>query len=221
MAEPRGRTLRIREIYRSVQGESTLAGWPCAFVRTAGCDIRCVWCDEPHALAAEGGELLAIDDVVARVRALEVPRVELTGGEPLLQPATPALARALLDAGFEVLVETGGHRDVSALDPRCRVILDVKAPGSGMERHHDPANLARLKPGDELKYVLADRADYEWAREHVLAHGLAERVPVGFSPVHGVLDPRDLAEWILEDALPVRLNLQLHKYVWGADAKGV
>jgi 7-carboxy-7-deazaguanine synthase len=215
------RTLRIREIYRSIQGESTRAGWPCAFVRTAGCDIRCVWCDEPHALTAERSESLSIDEIVARVRALDVRMVELTGGEPLLQAATPALVCALLDAGLEVLIETGGHRDVSLLDPRCKVILDVKAPGSGMESHNDPANLARLKPGDEVKYVLANRTDYEWARKHLLEHRLAERVPVQFSPVHGVLDPRDLAAWILEDGLHVRLNLQLHKYVWGAEAKGV
>jgi 7-carboxy-7-deazaguanine synthase len=218
---PDPRTLRIREIYRSIQGESTRAGWPCAFVRTAGCDIRCAWCDEPHALTAERSESLSIDEIVARVRALDVGMVELTGGEPLLQPAAPALVRALLDAGFEVLIETGGHRDVSLLDPRCKVILDVKAPGSSMEAHNDPANLARLKPGDEVKYVLAGRADYEWARKHLLEHGLAERVPVQFSPVHGVLDPRDLAAWILEDGLRVRLNLQLHKYVWGPEAKGV
>ncbi len=215
------RTLRIREIYRSIQGESTLAGWPCAFVRAGGCDIRCVWCDEPHALTAEGSERLSIDEVVARVKALDVRMVELTGGEPLLQPATPALVRALLDLGLQVLIETGGHRDVSLLDPRCRVILDVKAPGSGMESHNDPANLARLKSGDEVKYVLADRTDYEWAREHLRMHRLAERVPVQLSPVHGKLDPRELVDWILEDALRVRLNLQLHKYVWGAGATGV
>ena len=155
------------------------------------------------------------------MQALGVRMVELTGGEPLLQPATPALVCALLDARLEVLIETGGHRDVSVLDPRCRVILDVKAPGSGMAAHNDPSNLERLEPGDEVKYVLADRADYEWAREHLRKHSLAEGVPVQLSPVHGKLDPRELADWILEDALRVRLNLQLHKYVWGAGARGV
>jgi 7-carboxy-7-deazaguanine synthase len=221
MAEARPARLRIREIYRSVQGESTLAGWPCTFVRTGGCDIRCVWCDEPHALTAEGSELLSIDEILARVRAQGTRMVELTGGEPLLQPALPALVTALCDAGFEVLVETGGHRDISVLDPRARAIVDVKCPGSGEQASTDLANLERLRAQDEVKFVLADRADYEWAREFVRAHGLEDRVPVHFSPVHGKLDPRDLAAWILEDGLRVRLNLQLHKYVWGAEAKGV
>ncbi len=221
MAEARPARLRIREIYRSVQGESSFAGWPCVFVRTGGCDIRCVWCDEPHALTAEGSELLTIDEVVAAVRALGTRLVELTGGEPLLQPELPRLVTALCDADFEVLVETGGHRDISVLDPRSRAIVDVKCPGSGEQASTDLANLERLRPGDELKFVLADRADYAWARDFVRTRGLESRAPVHFSPVHGKLDPRDLAAWILEDGLRVRLNLQLHKYVWGADATGV
>ena len=211
--------LRIREIYRSIQGESSFAGWPCTFVRTAGCDIRCVYCDEEHAFT--GGTRMTIEQILARVAELRTPLVELTGGEPLLQPAAPALVRELCDAGHQVLVETGGHRDISPLDPRAHAIVDVKTPGSGMCEHNDLENLERLRPGDELKFVLCDRADYEWARALLRERNLADAVPVHFSPVHGSIAPRDLVKWILDDDLPVRLNLQLHKYVWGPDATGV
>jgi 7-carboxy-7-deazaguanine synthase len=213
--------LRIHEIYRSVQGESTWVGWPCTFVRTAGCDIRCVWCDEPAALEARSGERMTVAAIAGRVAELGVRLVELTGGEPLLQPALPDLVTVLLDAGHEVLIETGGHRDISGLDPRAHVILDVKAPGSGMDARNDAANVKRLRAGDEVKYVLADRGDYEWARAHVREHGLEQRLPVHFSPVHGVLDPRALVAWVLEDGLAVRANLQLHKWIWGPDSTGV
>lgn len=213
--------LRVREIYRSIQGESTYAGWPCVFVRTAGCDIRCTYCDEPHALTAAGGEKLTIDEVLVRVAKLGAPLVEVTGGEPLLQKAVPELVTRLCDAGYTVLIETGGHHDISALDPRAHAIVDVKTPGSRMQAHNDPANLARLRPGDELKFVLCDRADYDWAVRFVREHGLERKTTVSFSPAHPGLDPRDLARWIGEDGLRVRLNLQLHKYIWGADVKGV
>ncbi len=213
--------LRIREIYRSIQGESTWAGWPCTFVRTAGCDIRCTYCDEPHALVATGGEKLSVDEVIARVEALGTKLVELTGGEPLLQAAVPELARRLCEAGYTVLIETGGHHDISVLDPRVHAIVDVKTPGSGMRPHNDLANLGRLREGDELKLVLCDRADYDWAVALLREHALEGRVPVNFSPVHGALDPAELARWIHEDGLDVRLNLQLHKYIWGAETKGV
>jgi 7-carboxy-7-deazaguanine synthase len=211
--------LRIKELYRSIQGESTYAGWPCVFVRTAGCDIRCVYCDEAHAFT--GGERLTTDEIVERVCKLGTRLVEVTGGEPLAQKGTPELVRRLLDAGYEVLVETGGHHDISALDPRAHAIVDVKTPGSGMAAHNDLANLDRLRPGDEVKFVLCDRADYDFAVRVVREHGLEARVPVHFSPVHPGLEPRELARWLLDDGLRVRLNLQLHKYVWGADAKGV
>jgi 7-carboxy-7-deazaguanine synthase len=213
--------LRVREIYRSIQGESTWAGWPCVFVRTAGCDIRCAYCDEPHALVASGGERLALEEVLERVAALGTRMVEVTGGEPLLQKAVPELVTRLCDAGYTVLVETGGHHDISVLDPRAHAIVDVKAPGSEMTAHNDLANLARLRPGDELKFVLCDRADYDWAVKLVRERRLEQKVPVNFSPVNPGLDPADLARWIQEDGLRVRLNLQLHKYVWGADTKGV
>jgi 7-carboxy-7-deazaguanine synthase len=211
--------LRVREIYRSIQGESSFAGWPCAFVRTAGCDIRCVYCDEPHAFGP--GERMEIDVVLTRIAELGVELVEVTGGEPLLQPSTFTLVSRLLDAGYRVLVETGGHRDISALDPRAHVIMDVKTPGSGMVEHVDWKNLERLRPGDEVKFVLADRADYLWARDVIRDHALERRIVVHLSPVHGALDPRELSAWMLEDRLRARLNLQLHKYIWGPNATGV
>ena len=213
--------LRVVEIYRSIQGESTYAGWPCVFVRLAGCDIRCGYCDEEHALSRDAGETLSLGEIESRIERLETNLVELTGGEPLLQEATPELVRRLLDRGAQVLIETGGHRDISVLDSRSRAIVDVKTPGSGMARRNDLENLNRLRPGDELKFVLMDRADYEWARALVETRDLASRCPVHFSPVHGELDPCDLSKWILDDALNVRLNLQLHKYIWDADTKGV
>ena len=211
--------LRVKEIYRSIQGESTWAGWPCTFVRTAGCDIRCTYCDEPHAFT--GGEKLSVDLVLTRVAALGARLVELTGGEPLLQSAVPELVRRLCDKGFTVLIETGGHHDISVLDPRAHAIVDVKTPGSAMHAHNDTANLARLRAGDELKFVLCNRADYDWAVKLVREHGLEDTVPVNFSPVHPGLDPAELATWIQDDGLKVRLNLQLHKYIWGPDVKGV
>ena len=213
------RSLLIREIYASIQGESTFAGWPCVFVRSSGCDIRCRYCDEPHAF--QGGEKLSVDEIVKQVREFRIPLVELTGGEPLLQPAAPELARELLDANLQVLIETGGHRDISSLDPRCHIILDVKTPGSGMQAYTDFENLARLGDGDELKLVCADRADYEWARDLLRKRQLEGRFPIHLSPVHGELDPAELSAWVLEDGLQVRLNLQLHKYIWGSDASGV
>jgi 7-carboxy-7-deazaguanine synthase len=188
-------------------------------VRTVGCELRCVYCDEPHAFG--GGETLSVDEILERVTALGLPLVELTGGEPLQQRALPELVRRLCDTGHRVLIETGGHRDISAVDPRAHVILDVKAPGSGMLERNDWENLGRLRPGDEIKLVLGGRADYEWARALLRERDLAGRATVHFSPVHGVLDPQDLVAWVLEDRLPVRVNLQLHKYVWGPDVRGV
>jgi 7-carboxy-7-deazaguanine synthase len=214
-------TLRIAEIYRSIQGESTFAGWPCVFVRTAGCDIRCVYCDEPHALTAAGGEPMSLDAVLGHVKELGTGLVEITGGEPLLQKGVPELVRRLCDQGYEVLLETGGHHDISSLDARCHVIVDVKTPGSGMSEHNDLANLDRLRSGDEVKIVVTDRADYEWARDLVRRKGLDARAPVQFSPCFEEVAPDELAAWILEDGLRVRVNLQLHKLIWGPDTRGV
>jgi 7-carboxy-7-deazaguanine synthase len=212
--------LIIHEIYASIQGESSFAGLPCTFVRTTGCNLRCSWCDTPQAF--HGGSKLARADVLAQVLALHTPLVELTGGEPLLQAAVLPLMRELCDAGKTVLIETSGERDIAAIDPRVHRIVDLKAPGSGESARNRWENLAHLTSRDELKMVLKDRADYEWAREQLTTRGLSERVKhVLFSPVHGVLDPRELVSWVLADQLPVRVNLQLHKYVWGADTQGV
>lgn len=210
-------SVRITEIYPSIQGESTHAGRPCVFVRLTGCPLRCVWCDTAYAFT--GGTHRSIEDVVAETLSHGIGLVEVTGGEPLAQRTAPALLAALADACDEVLLETSGSEPIEHLDPRVRVILDVKAPGSGEEPRNRLENLAHLKPGDELKIVLADRADYEWARAFLAEH--APEVPVHLSPVHGALDPRTLAEWIVEDRLTARLQLQQHKYIWDPEARGV
>lgn len=212
--------LMIHEIYASIQGESSFAGLPCTFVRTTGCNLRCSWCDTTQAF--HGGQKLERSEVLRRALAMNTPLVELTGGEPLLQAGVLPLLRELCDAGKTVLIETSGERDISQVDPRVHRIVDVKAPGSGEHLRNRRENWDQLSKRDELKFVLNDRADYEWARSLVREHALHERVNhVLFSPVHGVLDPRALVQWTLEDALPVRVNLQLHKYVWDATTQGV
>ncbi|MBC7172184.1 MAG: radical SAM protein [Polyangiaceae bacterium] len=213
-------SLLIHEIYASLQGESTFAGIPCTFVRTAACNLRCRWCDTPQAFT--GGTRMKREDVLERALSLDTPLVELTGGEPLLQPAVPLLMRELCDAGKTVLIETSGERDISVCDRRVHRIMDLKAPGSGECARNRLENIALLGERDEVKFVLADRADYEWARTMVRDHALASRAgAVLFSCVFGELEPRALAAWILEDKLPVRMQLQAHKYIWGGDAQGV
>ena len=213
-------SIRIHEIYRSVQGESSFAGQPCTFVRTSGCDLRCSWCDTAEAF--EGGRRMARDEVFNEALSLATPLVELTGGEPLLQPAVLPLMSELCDAGKTVLLETGGHRDIAPVDPRVHRIVDFKAPGSGEVQNNLWSNVQHLHERDELKFVLAHRQDYDWMREVIAEHDLAGLgIPLHASPVHGQLEPKILVEWLLEDALPVRLGLQLHKYIWGADASGV
>ena len=215
---PTADRLRVNEIFYSLQGESTRAGLPCVLIRLTGCHLRCRWCDTAYAFYE--GESLSCADVLARVAAFGCPLVELTGGEPLLQPGALPLLAELCDAGYEVLLETSGAVDVAPVDPRVRKIVDVKCPGSGeAERNHWP-NLDLLRPTDELKLVIADEADYRWARDLVLERQLHRRCPVHFSPVAGELDPATLAEWILRDHLCVRLQLQLHKQLWGT-ARGV
>jgi len=212
--------LIIHEIYASIQGESSFAGLPCTFVRTTGCNLRCSWCDTPQAF--HGGQKLSRAEVLKQALAFDTPLVELTGGEPLLQAGVVPLLRELCDAGKTVLIETSGERDISPVDPRVHRIVDLKAPGSGESERNRWANLPLLTVRDEVKIVLADRADYEWARDLVVRESLASRVKhVLLSPVHGVLDPRDLVSWTLADRLPVRVNLQIHKYVWGAATQGV
>jgi len=212
--------LTVSELYLSVQGESTHVGRPCVFVRLAACDLRCVWCDTPYAFT--GGEKGTVDDVLVQVESLHCRLVEITGGEPLLQADVYALMARLLDAGCEVLLETGGHLPTDRVPAGVVTILDVKCPGSGeADRMHWP-NLDRLAPRDEVKFVIADRTDFDFARDVVRRHDLTSRAAaVLFSPVHGVLPPADLARWILEAGLDVRLQIQAHKYVWGAEARGV
>jgi 7-carboxy-7-deazaguanine synthase len=211
--------VKINEIFKSIQGESSYAGVPCTFVRTTACNLRCTWCDTAHAFYE--GEEQSVESVLETVRRLGCRNVEVTGGEPLLQEEVYPLIRALLDEGYRVLVETGGSLPIERLDPRAVVILDIKCPGSGMSQTVCWDNLEHLKPHDEVKFVIADRADYAWARE-VLAHYSALRTRcVLFSPVFGQMAPQALAAWILEDNLPVRMQLQMHKYIWDPAMRGV
>lgn len=211
--------MRVTEIFHSVQGESTFAGLPCVFVRLTGCPLRCTWCDTDYAFF--GGTDRSIDDILDRVRSYGCPLVEVTGGEPLAQPDAGTLLRRLCREGFTVLLETSGAVDTIIVDPAVRIILDVKCPGSGMtERMHWP-NVERLRAQDEAKFVIQDRSDYEWATNILDRFQLTDRCPVLFSPVFGALDPRQLAEWLLADRRPIRLQLQLHKHIWTPDMRGI
>jgi 7-carboxy-7-deazaguanine synthase len=217
--------LRITEIFHSIQGESTWAGLPCTFVRLTGCPLRCVWCDTEYAF--HGGEKITLTDIVQRVEDIGTRLVEITGGEPLIHGNAFLLAEMLLARGFTVLVETSGAIDVSPLDARVHKIMDLKCPGSGEEARNLWSNLDHLTERDELKFVIKDRRDYEWARAVIQDHGLADRVRNGslrailFSPVWESMDFRELAEWVLQDQLPVRYQVQLHKVIWGANVPGV
>lgn len=213
------RRLRVNEIFYSLQGESSFAGYPCVLVRLTGCQMRCRWCDTEYAF--HEGEWRTIESVVDEVAGHRCPLVEVTGGEPLLQPGALPLLTALCDRGWTVLLETGGGLDISGVDPRVRRIVDVKCPGSGeVEGNHWP-NLDLLTPRDELKFVVAGEDDYRWARELIAERRLADRCPILLSPVHGEIDPAELASWVLRDRLPARLQLQLHKQLWGAATRGV
>jgi 7-carboxy-7-deazaguanine synthase len=212
-------TLMIHEIYRSLQGESTFAGIPCVFVRLTACHLRCVYCDTPHAF--HQGEVVGLHDVLARALELGDPLVEITGGEPLLQPEVYPLMIRLADAGKTVLLETSGAVDTSRVDPRVRMILDLKTPGSGELEANVWSNVDRLKPIDEVKFVLCDRADFDWAVAVVREYRLTDRCPVHFSACFGQVSPTELAAWILETHLPIRLQLQQHKILWDPKARGV
>lgn len=213
----------LHEIFHSIQGESTWMGVPMVFVRLTGCPLRCAWCDTAYAF--HEGQPASIDEILARVETYGCSHVEVTGGEPLAQPACLVLLARLCDAGKTVLLETAGSHDVAPVDRRVHIIMDLKCPGSGEESRNRWANLAHLRPGmDELKFVLADRADYEWAKAKIAEHGLAQRVKaLLFSPVFGKLEYQSLAEWMLADRLPenARFQLQLHKHVWHPETRGV
>lgn len=211
--------LRINEIFHSIQGESTHAGRPCVFVRLTGCNLRCVWCDTAYAF--HDGAALSVDDVIDRVAAYGCDLVEITGGEPLLQPEAVDLMRALLDRGLEVLLETGGSLPIDVVPVGVKRIVDLKCPGSGEAERNVWRNLDGLRAGDEIKFVIADRDDYEWAAEVVRSRGLADKATVLFSPVHDRLPGGELARWVLSDALPVRVQLQLHKHLWPGVLRGV
>ncbi len=225
--------MQITEIYKSIQGESTFTGLPCVFVRTTGCNLRCVWCDTQYAFF--GGRKMSVEEVIQEVEAHNCKLVEITGGEPLLQKETPELAHRLLEKGYTVLMETSGERDVSVLDPRVIKIMDLKCPGSGECEKNRWENLEFLTPRDEVKFVIKNRRDYEWAAEVVKKYRLDQRLTVLFSPVWGELELAELARWILSDTLPaqaddplrgenrlnVRYQIQLHKIIWSPETKGV
>lgn len=211
--------LTVNEIFFSIQGESSRMGMPCVFVRLTGCDLRCSWCDTEYAF--HEGRKLTVDEILAAVERHPCELVELTGGEPLLQPGSLELMRALADRGKQVLLETGGHVDISGVDPRVVRIVDVKCPASGECAQNRYPNLAVLTAADEVKFVIADRADFDWAAACVRERLGGFAGSVLFSPVHGRLAPSELAAWVLESGLRVRLQLQLHKHIWGPDVRGV
>jgi 7-carboxy-7-deazaguanine synthase len=217
-AGPPGHLL-IHEVYRSIQGESTFAGLACVFVRLAVCDARCVWCDTPHAF--NQGSWVLVDAVAAQVRAYHCPLVEITGGEPLLQEDVFLLMRQLADLGLTVLLETSGAHDVGPVDPRVHIIMDLKCPDSGECAHNRWANLDALKPVDQIKFVIASRRDFDWAVDVIRAHGLDRRFTVLLSPAFGAVPLIDLAGWLLDSGVQARMQLQMHKYIWDPQARGV
>jgi 7-carboxy-7-deazaguanine synthase len=206
-------TLKIHEIFHSIQGESSRIGLPTTFVRLTGCPMRCVYCDTAYAFS--GGSNMSLADIMLKVAELGAPYVTVTGGEPLAQKECHGLLTALCDAGYSVSLETGGAMDIRAVDSRVSVILDIKTPGSGELAKNLWSNLALLKASDEVKFVLCDRADYDWAKQQLGEHKLNQTCPVIFSPVYSQVNPSDLAAWVLADKLPVRMQVQLHKILWG------
>ena len=214
------KTLTINEIYHSIQGESTWAGEPCVFVRLAFCDLRCNYCDTEYAFYE--GKKQTLDEIAAAVAAFNCPLIEITGGEPLLQKNVRPLMTLLGDAGHTILLETSGAHDISGVDPRVHRIMDLKTPGSGECERNLFSNIKHLTQRDEVKFVIGSRADYEWSREQLAAYQLAKRCrAVLFSPIFGRIEPRTVVEWILTDRLPVRFQLQMHKFIWAPEKRGV
>ena len=210
-------SLRVSEVFLSIQGETSRTGLPTVFIRLTGCPLRCRWCDTTYSF--QGGETIALEELLRQTAAFGVDTVCVTGGEPLAQKGCPALLTALCDEGYSVSLETSGAYDIAAVDPRVSRIVDIKPPESGESERNLWGNLPLLNARDEVKFVLANRADYEWASEVIRRHELIARCPVLFSPVQGELDPRQLAEWVLADRLPVRMQVQLHNILCG-DARG-
>ncbi|HEY2615204.1 MAG TPA: 7-carboxy-7-deazaguanine synthase QueE [Chthoniobacterales bacterium] len=220
MGTEREKTLRINEIYHSIQGESTWAGEPCVFVRTTFCDLRCSYCDTEYAFYE--GKRQTLEEIARAVAAFQCRLVEITGGEPLLQKNVLPLMTTLADAGYTVLLETSGAHDISEVDSRVHRIMDLKTPGSGESARNLFSNVEHLTPRDEVKFVIGSREDYEWSREQVIRHALPKRCrAVLFSPIFGRIDPREIVEWILADRLPVRFQLQMHKFIWTPTQRGV
>lgn len=211
--------LRVNEIFHSIQGESTYAGWPCAFIRLTWCNLRCDYCDTVYAY--EEGKDMSIEQIIDTINGYKVQLVEITGGEPLVQKQTPELARRLLQEDYKVLVETSGSLDIGVLPEGCVRIVDFKTPSCGMADKNLWRNVGLLTDKDEVKFVVRTRADYDWAKERMAEHSLLDICPVSVSPVFGELENRQLAEWILSDSLRVRLNLQIHKYIWEPSTRGV
>jgi 7-carboxy-7-deazaguanine synthase len=211
----------VTEIYASIQGESSYAGYPCTFIRLTGCPLRCRWCDTVYGF--KGGVSMTQDSILAEVRRLGTPLVELTGGEPLAQAGTPALMSALGDLGYKVLVETSGSEDLSQVPDHVHIIMDIKCPGSGMTDRNKLENLKHLKPTDEIKFVVAHREDFLWAKELIVQERLIDRFKVLLSCAWGLLQPKDLAAWMMDEPKlnSCRMQLQQHKYIWGPRAKGV
>ena len=216
--KPAGKLL-IHEIYRSLQGESTFAGLPCVFVRLAVCDARCVWCDTPHAFTQ--GSVWSPAEILSKVKSLQTPLVEVTGGEPLLQAEVFPLMAQLADNGHTVLLETSGAHDVAPVDPRVHIIMDLKCPDSGECRGNRWESFSVLKPTDQIKFVIASPRDLDWTAETIRKHRLDERFTVLVSPAFGAVMPLQLAQWLLESGLNVRMQLQMHKYIWDPEARGV
>jgi 7-carboxy-7-deazaguanine synthase len=211
--------LKINEIYASIQGESSHTGLPCVFIRLTGCNLRCVWCDTAYAF--HEGKSLTLEETLDKVKTYQFPLVEITGGEPLMQEEVYPLMESLLKKGYQVMLETGGSLPINKVPEKVIKILDIKCPGSGEEKKNHLENLKYLSPHDEIKFVLLDRADYEWSRDLVKKYDLAHSAKILFSPVYDKLNLKDLSQWILDDRLPVRLQTQLHKVIWSKDAIGV
>jgi 7-carboxy-7-deazaguanine synthase len=210
--------LKINEIFKSIQGESTYAGLPCTFIRLAGCNLRCTYCDTNYAYY--NGEEISDEDIVAKIEEYGVKCVEFTGGEPLLQEETPKLLKTLLDKGYDVLIETNGSICIGCLDKRLNIIMDYKTPKSNMSERMRPKNFDFLKKTDQIKFVVMDESDYHWAKNIISENKLNERFDnILISPAYGELSPKDLVSWVLKDNLPVRVQLQIHKYIWAPDER--